>query len=441
MKKLPLLLLLFSLAISAQTRKPVSLDDLNRGLFFPKYPEGINWMRDSRYYTALNETGDIVQYQVAAGADSPVQTLVRHAGLLSEDSSTPLKFADYTFSSDEKKILFLTERESIYRRSFLANYFVYDLTARKLQKLSGNGKQSYATFSPDGKRVAFVRDNNLFMVNLADMSEKAITTDGVFNKIINGSTDWVYEEEFGFTTGFFWSPESDKLSYYIFDETEVKEYNMQLWGSLYPKDYRFKYPKAGEANSKVKIAVYDVKTGKNMIMDTGSETDVYFPRVQWTSDNNLLSIKRMNRLQNRLEILHAEAATGKSKIVLSENSETYVDLEFTDDLTYLPRNKGFIQSSERSGFKHLYFFDMNGKLIRPLTAGNWEVSEVLGVDEISQTVFYTSTEVSPLERQLYSISLSGKNKRRLSSPGVQFGFQILRGQIFFGKSGSGDKSL
>ena len=414
MKKITFLLLwlLATHLAFAQTRKPFTLDGTR--MFFPESVPGFNWMNDGQFYTALEKDGsflNLVKYQSATG--TAVQTLVKGKVLLPAGSTEPIRFDDYSLSNDESKIMFSTQTEGIYRRSSKAVFYVYDLNTKTLQNLS-SGKQSYATFSPDGSKVAFCRDNNLFVTNLSDKSEKAVTNEGRFNFIINGSTDWVYEEEFSFAQAFFWSPKGDRLAYYRFDESQVREYNMQIWGDLYPKDYKFKYPKAGEANSTVRIAVYDLSSAKSTVMDTGTETDVYIPRVKWTTDNNLLSIKRMNRLQNKLEILHADAATGKSTVVFSETADTYVDLEFTDDLTYLEQNKGFVQSSERNGFKHLYLFDMSGKLIRQITQGNWEVSDLKGIDEKTQTLFFTSTEVSPLERQLYSISLSGKNKKRLT---------------------------
>jgi dipeptidyl-peptidase-4 len=414
MKKTSLLILwvLMTHFVFSQARKPFTLDDTR--LFMPQSVAGFNWMNDGQYYTALEREGNfinIVKYQTATGA--AVETLVKGKDLTIAGTSTAIVFDDYTFSNDESKILFSTETEGIYRRSSKAVFYVYNLKTKQLQKLS-SGKQSYATFSPDGAKVAFCRENNLFFVNLADMSEKAITTDGKFNFLINGSTDWVYEEEFGFAQAFAWSPKGDKLAYYIFDESKVREYNMQIWGELYPKDYKFKYPKAGEANSVVKIAVFDLISAKSTLVDIGTETDIYIPRIQWTTDNNLLAVKRMNRLQNKLEILHVEATTGKSTVVFSETSDTYVDLEFTDDLTYLAQNKGFIQSSERNGFKHLYYFDMTGKLIRQITTGNWEVTSFKGIDEATQTLFFTSTEVASVERQLYSIKLSGKDKKRLT---------------------------
>ncbi|MGD1840794.1 MAG: S9 family peptidase [Thermonemataceae bacterium] len=273
---------------------------------------------------------------------------------------------------------------------------------------------SYVTFSPDGQQVAYVRDNNLFLMNLKDQQEITITKDGKLNEIINGSTDWVYEEEFGFAKAFFWSSDSKKVAYYRFDESAVKEYNMQVWDALYPTDYRFKYPKAGEENASVEIWVYDITTKNSQKMDIGSEQDIYIPRVQWTKDANLLSIRRMNRLQNQLDLLHADVRTGKATTVLTENSKAYVDVEFTDDLTYLEKGKQFIHASEKSGYKHLYLYNLSGKMIRPITTGNWEVSEIAGIDEKKQLIYFTATKESPLERHLYVVPFKGGTVKKLS---------------------------
>ena len=213
---------------------------------------------------------------------------------------------------------------------------------------------------------------------------------------------------------FEWSPDSRRVAWIRFDEGRVPEYDMQLWGGLYPVEYRFKYPKAGEANSLVTVWIADVFSGKKVQAQTGQETDIYLPRIQWTKNANLLSIRRLNRLQNKLDLLHVNATTGQSNTVLSETSPTYVDLEFTDDLTYLQDGKSFIWSSERSGYKHLYLYDMGGKLIRPISTGAFEVANVAGVDEKNSTVYFTSTEVSPLERHLYRIGLDGQSKQRIT---------------------------
>jgi dipeptidyl-peptidase-4 len=384
----------------------ITIDDLTttKDTFKQKTVTGIRWANDGKFYTSIEDNKRIVRYDVSKG--KAVATVFEGA----------FEIDDYSFSDDETKLLLVTDKESIYRRSWKADCYLYDIASKKTSKLSNGGKQSYPTFSPDGTRVAFVRDNNLFIVNISDLAEQQVTTDGKFNHIINGSTDWVYEEELTFAQAFYWSPDGKKVAWYRFDESGVNEYNLQRWnkGALYPTDYRYKYPKAGEENSVVEIWVYDLATGKKIKADTGTETDIYIPRVMWTNDANLLSVRRLNRLQNTLEILHVDATTGQSKVVLTEKSDTYYDIDYTDDLLYLKNGKQFLMSSERDGYKHFYLCNMDGTGLTPVTSGSWEATQLVGIDEKSKTLYYLSTEGNYLNRNFYSISFDGKKKTKLS---------------------------
>ena len=397
-------------SLRAQQKLPLTLEDIwAKPTFRSASVPGFDWMKDGRYYSALKD-GNLVQHEVTTG--KAVQTLVAASALQVPSAAKPVDVDGYSFNASEQKVLFTTATEPIYRHSARASYYVFDRGTQKLTPLSAGGKQGYATFSPDGQRVAFTRDNNLFVTDLATMKETAVTADGVPNKLINGSTDWVYEEEFGFAQGFFWSPDSKRLAYYTFDESQVPEYDMQLWGGLYPKEYRFKYPKAGEKNSMVSVSTYDVASARTVKMDVGPEFDQYIPRVMWTQVPNTLSIQRLNRLQNKLEILHADAATGKTQVVLTDTNPAYV--EINDDLRYLAGGKQFLFTSEKDGYQHLYLHDMSGKLVRQVTKGNWEISAINGFDPKSGYVYYSSTEGSPLQRHLYRISLKGTGKKRIS---------------------------
>ena len=391
-------------------KKPLTIEDIfARPTFSAKSVYDVNWMKNGRFYTSLTQDKNgglaIMKHDVATG--KAVETLFDGAQLADMDG--------YELSPNEDKLLLNTDTEPIYRHSSRSVCYVYDLKTKRLSPLSAGGKQSNAAFSPDGSRVAFTRDNNLYVKDLQTNIEKAVTTSGKPNSIIHGSTDWVYEEEFAFTRAFAWNADGTKLAYYTFDETAVPEYNMQVWGELYPVDYRYKYPKAGEKNSVVTLSVYDIAKDAAVKVDIGPETDIYLPRINWTKNPNLLSVRRMNRLQNRLDILHADAATGKTTVVLTETSPAYVDLELTDNLVYLADGRHFVHASERSGFKHLYLYDLGGKLVRELTKGNWEVDDFQGIDEKKKLIYFTSAEASPLERQLYSVSMDGKTKTRLST--------------------------
>ncbi|MGK7391912.1 MAG: S9 family peptidase [Candidatus Cyclobacteriaceae bacterium M2_1C_046] len=412
MKKLLAIFLILS--VSAYGQKKITVEDLyQKGTFRTESVYGINWMQDGRFYTS-QQGNQIIKSDISSG--DVVETMLDGA-TLDED----FRFTSYKFSPDERKLLLLTDRQSIYRRSYVGEYFLYDIETKKAQRLSGEGKQSYATFSPDGKKVAFVRANDLYYYDLETDEEIRVTNDGEFNHIINGSCDWVYEEEFGFAKAFFWSPDSEKLAYYKFDESMVREYNMQVWDSLYPTDYRFKYPKAGERNSDVQILVYNLLENKHVKMNIGAEDDIYVPRVKWAGNSDLLSIKKLNRLQNHLQLFHADVKTGNATIVLEEKSDTYVAVEYNDELTYLQDGKHFIHTNENTGFKHLYLYKMNGELVRQLTNGDWEVTNFYGIDESNKRkwLYFLSTEESPTERHFYRVDLSGKRKEKLTSaPGM-----------------------
>ncbi len=411
MKKYILIITLLASSVLGFSQKQITVEDIyGKGTFRAKSVYGINWMNNGSFYSAL-ESNSIVKYDVTKGEQ--VETILDASTLEVE-----IKISSYEFSSDEKYILLLTDRESIFRRSYTAIFYLYNRETKLLQKLD-NDRIAYATVSPDGSKVAYTKNNNIFYVSLNDMSVVQVTNDGKRNSIINGSTDWVYEEELSFTKAFFWSPDSKKIAYYRFDETEVLEYTLKKWnnGATYPENYTYKYPKAGAKNAEIQIVVYHLDAKKKTNVDIGTEKDIYIPRINWTFDANVLSVRRMNRLQNQLDILHANADTGETTLILQDKSDTYVDLELTDDLTYLKDGKHILLASEKSGYKHLYLYTTAGKLVRQITKGNWEVATFVGIDQNSKrkTIYFTSKEESPLDTYFYAIDLSGKNKRKLSN--------------------------
>lgn len=407
---------LFTVTLNAQNKKPISMDDIYaKGTFQMAGVSGFTSLNDSRYYCNLDNDANILRYEFANG--NLVDTIVKHTDLLFNGGI--LVFDNFEFSADENKILFTSNTESLYRHSTQANIFVYDVKKKKLTQ-PFTFKVMNATFSPDGNKLAYVKDNNLFYYDLFLNKEETITTDGKFNNIINGATDWVYEEEFAIWKGFAWSPNSDKIAFYRFDESKVIEFEMTMYGKLYPTQTKFKYPKAGEANSTIGILVYDLRSELNAEMEIGKEADIYIPRIQFTKDNNVLAIQRLNRLQNKLEILLANTSTGKSSVIYTEENKYYV--EITDNLTFLNDNKTFIITSERNGYNHLYQYDLKGKLVKQITNGNFDVDAFYGIDEKTKTIFYSSPEfiegkVSKnlsAERFVYSIGLNGKNKKNLT---------------------------
>lgn len=402
------------LSVILFAQKTITVDDIwSKYIFMPQAAGGFNAMKDGMHYTDLEQDGDfmnLVKYELKSG--KKVAVLVKGANVKVGDKSVDI--SSYSFSPDESKLLLATESEGIYRRSSLEKNYVYDLKTGKTTELSENGKQMFATFSPVGNKVAFVRDNNLFIKDLDSGKETQVTTDGKLNHIKNGWADWVYEEEFSKANYFEWNADGSRLAFVRFDETKVKEYTFDTYNNnLYPDKVTFKYPKAGEDNSILTVHIFDLASGKTINVDIGKETDIYIPRIQWTKDKNTLSLQRMNRLQNKLELMYANAADGSTRTILTEEAKTYIDI--TDDLTFLPDNKGFIWSSEKDNYNHLYHYDINGKLITQITKGEWDVISFKGYDNKTNTLYYVSTENGQINRDVYSIKLDGSSKKRLST--------------------------
>lgn len=400
---------LFSMVTVAQDKKPIEFEHVIDGSFLPNSVQNVRWMNNGDYYSATRNN-KIIRFNIVNGTE---RVLFDGNNFKATDGEGVFQVQGYQFSSEENKILIKTEVEQIWRRSTRENYYVYDRSSGELDKLTQSSeKQLYAELSPSGERAAFVRGNNLFWVDLSSGKETRITTDGSFNEVINGAADWVYEEEFGFAKAWFWSPEGNKIAFYKFNEERVKEFFMTGWGSLYPEQIRFKYPKAGEDNSIVSIHVYHLTDGKTVTMDVGDQTDQYIPRINWTKDNSLLAIRRMNRLQNKEDLLFGNTETGATKKILTEQSDSWLSVH--DNLKFLSNGEQFITTSEKSGYNHIYLYDMNGKQLEQITSGRWEVTNLVGHNERTYEVFYVSTEESPLQRQMYSIRVDGKRKEKLT---------------------------
>lgn len=409
MKKVTLAIALLSLmAVSRVSgQKKIAVDDIyTKGIFSQQSVYGINWMNDGRFCTSLKEN-QIVKTDIVTGEQ--VAVLADGAKL-----RLPSPITEYHFSADETKILLLTEPEYIYRRSHTNKAYLFDFVKNELVALSEN-RVMYPTFSPNGTRVAYVRENNLYYLELEGMREVQVTRDGIKNKIINGASDWAYEEEFYITRAFEWSPDGSQIAYYKFDESPIREYHLQKWnqGQTYPEDYVYKYPKAGTENSLVSLHTYHLHTRVNTPVEMGDETEFYIPKMVWTKASNTLAFERLNRKQNRLELLHAHTLTGRVQTILVETSDTYIDLNFCEELVYLEDGVYFLISSERDGHKHLYRYRVDGTLVNQVTRGDWEVDELVGIDQAAKHLYYISTENSPLTRTFYRISMDGTGKRPL----------------------------
>ena len=371
--------------------------------------EKLQPMNDGEHFTLLVDANRIVRYSYATGDEVDILFSVADVaggGISSVD--------DYLFSPDEQMILLTTGKEKIYRYSFTAEYFIWDRAHKTLRQLSENGRQQLATFSPDNRYIAFVRTNNLFLKDLAAGVEKQVTFDGEHNYIINGATDWVYEEEFGFPQAYAWSPDGKKLAYYRFDESNVRLFSLTSYGDLYPAMYQYKYPKAGEENSLVTLHVYDLQDGVTVDIRTGGTEDQYITGMEWTTDPEKLSCLRMNRLQNRLDLLFADVHTGEAQVILTEEETEYIAQPDEDKVTFLKDGKHFLFMNEADGYRHIYLYDMNGKLVNQVTKGSWDVNEFLGYDPLKNQVYYSSCEESSINQGVYRIGVDGENKKKIS---------------------------
>jgi len=407
MKKIGLIFCVVLIAVStfAQKKQITNQDIWTAPTFRANYVAGFNFLNDGKHYSRTEE-GNIVKYDITTGET---------AGVIfnGDNMGDAGKFSDYTFNDDESKIVFSTDGEQIYRYSSRANYYVWDTKTETLTPVADNGKQRNATLSPDGNKVAYVQDNNLFYKDLLSGRTTQITADGKNNEVINGVTDWVYEEEFGIVRVFEWSPDSRRIAFLKSDESKVKEFTMPMYrNELYPEYITFKYPKAGEDNAVVTLHMYDLKKGKIRDIKLNSKPDMYIPRMKWTQDDNQLCVFQMNRHQNELDLFLVNAKNGKSKKLLSEKNKYYVDIH--DNLTFLDNGKEFVWTSEQDGYNHIYLYDMKGKMKKQLTKGEYDVTNFYGVDEDDERVYYQAAEKSPMQREVYSINFKGKKKQKLS---------------------------
>ncbi|MEG2281726.1 MAG: S9 family peptidase [Rikenellaceae bacterium] len=413
---------IIALPSAAQGLKTFTYNDINAGLFSPKSVWGLRSMNSGDFYTASQDQ-TIVKYSYSTG--DKVDVLFD-----ANEVSPKIDYIwDYQLSNDETLMLIATEVKEIYRHSYTAKYWIYDITKKELRELAQGADQEVASFSPDGTKVAFVRNNNLFYLDLTSSNEVQVTTDGKFNYIINGKPDWVYEEEFAFSKGYQWSADSNMLAYYRFDEERVKEYHMNRFdGELYPTVYSYKYPKAGEQNSIVSIYSYNLNDNKSVKMNVGDEDDQYIPRIVW--NGNSLMVLRVNRLQNMFDILMCNATTGSSKVVFTEKNSRYIERITDETVTFLPDGDRFVVKSEKDGYMHLYLYSITKGELNRITKGKWEVVNMLGVSK-EGTIYFTSTETSSMRRNLYSIDLKGKNKRRLTTGNGTYDISFNKNFTYF----------
>lgn len=404
-----IVLFLISLSLLTAQQKAVTLEEIWTGSFSTEGLEVLRSLKNGNEYAVLNHNRnpgyssiDVYSYQSGE----------KTKNLLHTDNLEGInRISSYELSADESKILFSTELEPIYRRSKKGIYYVYDTRNKTLNLVSPNKIQEPA-FSNDGSKVAFVYENNIFIKDLNSGNTTRVTSDGKKNAVINGITDWVYEEEFAFVRAFEWSVRDDKIAFIRFDESEVPEFGMDIYGSgLYPYNQTFKYPKAGEVNSDVSLHVYDLKSEKTWEIDLSDYESYYIPRLLWTRDNDVVSVQLTNRHQNQVDLVFVNVAQNSTRLVLKETDPAYVDI--TDNLFFMPDNS-FFWTSEKDGWNHIYQYNRNGKLMNQTTQGKWEVTRFYGFDSKTGRVYYQSTENGSMNRDVFSILPDGKNKIRLT---------------------------
>lgn len=428
MRKISITLLfcLCVLASFAQGGRPLDLNEIVSGEFTPKNISGVIPIPgDGEHYSQMNaDKTQIIKYSFKTG--KPVEVLF--------DATTARecpfkKFDSYSFAPDGSKLLIATETTPIYRHSYTAEHYIYSLKRNLdgkinnvVEKLSDGGPQQVPIFSPDGFQVAFVRDNNIYLVKLLyGNSESQVTEDGKRNEVLNGIPDWVYEEEFGFDRALEFSPDSKMLAFIRFDESEVPSYSFPVFAGespriapfeKYPGEYTYKYPKTGEKNSKASVHTFDIKSKVTRKINVPVEKDGYIPRIRFTQDPNKLAIMTLNRHQNQLDLYFADPRSTVSKLAVRDESDTYIGGKALDNIVFYPENFSFL--SEKSGYNHLYWYSIGGNLIKQVTSGPYEVQEFLGYDPEEGSFYFSSNEESPLRSAIYKIDRKGK-KIKLSS--------------------------
>lgn len=411
MKKILLPLTLIAAPITTiQAQKQIEVAQIWNGTFRTNQLNALNTLHTKNQYSVLDYNRNTKTFTIDAfdfTTLEKVQTLFSTA-----DFPEINEISDYSINKTDDKILIATNSTPIYRHSFTSVYYLFDIASKSLIKISDNPIQE-PLLNKNGSKIAYAFENNLYVFDVASKKTTQITKDGKKNAIINGITDWVYEEEFAFVRAFDWNADGTKLAYIKFDESDVPVFSMDIYGEdLYPQQQVFKYPKAGENNSKVSLHLYDVSKASTQNVALNAETAYYIPRIKFTNNANVLSVQTLNRHQNQLNLLFVDANSGKTSTILTEKDKAYVDI--TDNLTFLNDNS-FIWTSEKDGYNHIYHYNNDGSLKKQVTNGNWEVTNYYGYNKSNETIYYQSVENGSTKRDVYSIQLNGSSKKQLSS--------------------------
>jgi dipeptidyl-peptidase-4 len=401
--------------------------------------EGFKSMKDGLHFTKLSEIDGKLAITKHKITDSEGKGEVLVTGAQLTFNGKIIDVNDYEFNDDESKLLITTNTKSIYRRSYTAEYYLLDLVSKKIDQLDAkHSPQTLAEYSPDGTKVSYIYKNDIYVKDLKTGKARKLTLDGKSNKVINGTTDWVYEEEFGITKAYDWSPDSKKIAFLRFNEKQVKEFSLTYYkNELYPENYTFKYPKAGEANSVVTAHLLDVKSSKISAINVGEYE--YIPRLQWSNVENKLILLTLNRHQNHLKyhLIDATSKKASSKVFFEEKSATYVEID--NNLLILKDGKSILRTSEADGFNHIYSINFDGKSTQ-ITKGKWDVIELYGIDNANQFIYYSSAENSAISKCIYKISINGEGKTLISMPEGYNDAEFTTGMNYFVKTYSNANS-
>lgn len=400
--------------VTAQEENKLTLEDIfASNKYVAAKIVNIQWLPDGSAftYTVVNKTHnlfDIHKYEVESGLSTIILS-----GIDLKWNNEPIKMSDYSWTENGEYLLIEGPEKTIWRHSRQAPYYLYNVKSKEIKALGDNdpGLRN-VKLSPDGNKVGFVRDHNIFYTNLSTGDDVALTTDGTEN-ILNGEFDWVYEEEFSIADGWQWSPDGKKISFWRFDQTRVKEFYMVDQMHTYNVVTPLKYPKTGEQNSIIKIGVVDVETGETKWMDIGEETDIYIPRIYWTNSSDRMAILRLNRKQNHLELLMTNTTNGKSIVVLEDRDTCWIEVRENNTI-FLKNNDKIVWVSERSGYRHAYLYDYEGNLVNQITSGEWEITDVLGVSETDRLLYFSGKKDTPLEQHIYRIKLNGDDLKKIT---------------------------
>lgn len=421
MKKFFTLIITLIVATATQAGDKFKLTDAMYGGYWPQTYAAIKPMADGEHFARMSS--DRTMILMGSFKDgSIVDTLFNAATARGFDKK---RIDGYQFSPDESRILLQTNTVGIYRNSFTAEHYIFSRKNNKVAPLSQNGAQQVPKFSPDGTMIAFVRNNDIFLVKLLfDNSESQITTDGAAGKIINGIPDWVNEEEFMTNCSYDFSADSKVIAYVKYDESEVMMYDMPMYLPTGKENvamepfcapYSFKYPVAGAANSKISVHSFEIKSRKTRQLNVPIPEEGYIPRIKFTDDANTLAVLTLNRHQNVMDIFAVNPLSGICKRIVREESDTYLNEQVYANIEFIGDH--FILHSERSGYNQLYLYTTGGELVRPITEGNFEVKEFFGWDKKKNEFYYRSNEGSPLRDNIYKVNAKGKKTKLTKGEG------------------------